>query len=57
VLLSNHAEHSGADLRMAARRAGTLPDPMRDPAACGAMAAKYSALLDAELAREDASRP
>lgn len=56
VLLSSHAEHSGADLRAAARRAGVIPDPMRDPGACKAMAEKYSALLGAELKREDASR-
>ena len=54
VLLSNHAEHSGADLRATARRAGTVPDPMRAPGACKAMADKYAALLDAQLAREDA---
>lgn len=56
VLLSNHAEHSGADLRAAARRAGTMPDPMRDPAACKVMADKYAALLDTELAREADAR-
>lgn len=55
VLLSNHAEHSGADLRAAARRAGATPDPMRAPSACKAMADKYAALLDAQLAREDAA--
>lgn len=55
VLLSNHAEHSGADLRAAARRAGTMPDPMRSPNACKAMANTYAALLDAQLAREDAA--
>lgn len=55
VLLSNHAEHSGADLRAAARRAGTTPDPMRAPGACKAMADKYAALLDAQLSREDAA--
>lgn len=55
VLLSNHAEHSGADLRAAARRAGTMPDPMRAPDACRAMADKYAALLDGQLAREDAA--
>lgn len=54
VLLSNHAEHSGADLRAMARRSGATPDPMRAPDACKAMADKYAALLDAELAREDA---
>lgn len=53
ILLSNHAEHSGADLRAMARRSGAIPDPMRAPGACKAMADKYSALLDAELARED----
>lgn len=55
VLLSNHADHSGADLRAAARRAGTTPDPMRAPEACKAMADKYATLLDAQLAREDAA--
>ncbi|MBF9149440.1 MBL fold metallo-hydrolase [Novosphingobium jiangmenense] len=55
VLLSNHADHSGADLRAAARRAGTTPDPMRTPEACKAMADKYATLLDAQLAREDAA--
>ncbi len=55
ILLSNHAEHSGADLRAMARRSGATPDPMRAPGACKAMADKYSALLDAELAREDAT--
>lgn len=54
VLLSNHAEHSGADLRAIARRIGVTPDAMRAPAACKAMADRYAALLDAELAREDA---
>lgn len=54
VLLSNHAEHSGADLRAMARRSGATPDPMRAPAACKAMADKYAALLDAQLARENA---
>ncbi len=55
VLLSNHAEHSGADLRAAARRAGAMPDPMRAPGACKAMADKYAALLDAQLSREGAA--
>lgn len=55
VLLSNHAEHSGADLRAAARRAGKTPDPMRAPGACKTMADKYAALLDAQLSREDAA--
>lgn len=55
VHLSNHAEHSGADLRASARRAGTMPDPMRAPNACKAMADKYAALLDTQLAREDAA--
>lgn len=55
VLLSNHAEHSGADSRAAARRAGVAPDPMRAPGACEAMADKYAALLDAQLAREEAA--
>lgn len=55
VLLSNHAEHSGADLRAAARRAGITPDPMRAPGVCKAMADKYTALLDAQLSREDAA--
>lgn len=56
VLLSNHADHSGANLRAAARRAGVTPDPMRAPEACKAMANKYAALLDGQLAREDAAR-
>lgn len=55
VLLSNHAEHSGADVRAAERRAGIVPDPMRSSNACKAMADKYVALLDAQLAREDAA--
>jgi len=55
ILLSNHAEHSGADLRATARRSGASPDPMRSPGACKIMAERYSALLDAELAREGAT--
>lgn len=54
VLLSNHAEHSGADLRAKARRSGATPDPMRAPGACKEMADKYSRALDAELVGEEA---
>ncbi len=55
ILLSNHAEHSGADLRQAALIAGVRPNPMRDPSACKVMAEKYGRALDAELAREGAA--
>ncbi|GAA0715976.1 subclass B3 metallo-beta-lactamase [Dokdonella soli] len=55
ILITPHPELSGLPDRIAARDRGEKPDPVVDPQACKALAAKAQAGLDARLASEKAS--
>lgn len=54
LLLTAHPDQSGGDEKFAKFSAGTRPNPFLDPGACRAYAAKFSAALDARLAKEGA---
>ncbi|MGH6613881.1 subclass B3 metallo-beta-lactamase [Sphingomonas sp.] len=52
VLITAHPDQSGGDEKFAKLSAGAKPNPFLDPDACRAYAAKFSAALDARLAKE-----
>ncbi len=54
LLITAHPDQSGGDVKFQQLSAGVKPNPFLDSGACRAYAAKFSALLDARLAKEGA---
>jgi len=55
ILISAHPDNSGMDAKLKALKAGAKPNPFVDPGACRAYAVRAASLLDARLAKEQAT--
>ena len=55
ILISAHPDNSGADAKLKALAAGAKPNPFIDPGACRVYAKRAAGLLEARLAKENAT--